>query len=251
MICNTTIRRYHFCSVFETSVFSSVYTEPDSRHRSSKERIRNNGMTIIVTTLFAIRIFTGTWRQRNGSGGGGSWARHDGGCGDRKIVRWGSAAAANGDRHAHPAPPPAPISPPTVQPRCGRRRRRRRRLATGAAAVITAEVSTPFVWRCYILKPRAGNGKFVRTGMCTVLGSFSVDLTTSTSMVIHRALQVSRRAPRIARTTTVSIIVALKLKMSSSCTIERTIVISVGRTDVRRFHGFRRKSRAILCVTIA
>jgi hypothetical protein len=25
--------------------------------------------------------------------------------------------------------------------------------------------------------------------MCTVFGSFSVDLTTSTSMVIHRALQ--------------------------------------------------------------
>ncbi|KAL4091055.1 hypothetical protein QTP88_025796 [Uroleucon formosanum] len=58
-----------------------------------------------------------------------------------------------------------------------------------AAAVITPEVSTSFVRRCY-LEPRAGNGKFVRTGMCTVFGSFSVDLTTSTSMVIHRALQV-------------------------------------------------------------
>lgn len=123
---------------------------------------------------------------------GSSKARHDGGCGDRKIVRWGSAAD---DGHAHPArprPPARPSSSPLVAvtswstppppPRS--------RSSTAAAAVITPEVSTPFVWRCY-LKPRAGNGKFVRTGMCTVFGSFSVDLTTSTSMVIHRALQVS------------------------------------------------------------
>ncbi|KAL5235122.1 hypothetical protein ACI65C_002532 [Semiaphis heraclei] len=121
---------------------------------------------------------------------GGSKARHDGGCRDRKIVRWESAA---NDRHAHPARPRPPVTPSlsplvavtgwSTSPPPPRSR------SSTAAAVITSEVSTPFVWRCY-LKPRAGNGKFVRTGMCTVFGSFSVDLTTSTSMVIHRALQV-------------------------------------------------------------
>lgn len=105
-----------------------------------------------------------------------------------KSLGGGSAAAAvAADTHApHPYPGHRTTSDFHLSHRHHRRRHRR---VTEAAAV------TPFVYvrLCYLVV-RAVNWKIVCTGMCTVFGRFSVDLTTSTSMVIHRALQVNALA---------------------------------------------------------
>lgn len=114
---------------------------------------------------------------------GGSGARRDGGCGDRKIVRRGEGGRG--------VPPPPPI-PPNAAADASSAAASPAGAAAGAALVHSARhPSGDVIWN-----HGPFNEKFVRTGMCTVFANFSVDLTTSTSMVIHRALQQVSGTPR-------------------------------------------------------
>jgi len=87
-----TVRVFFFSKQMKFLWFQTIIAVLNYRHRPSK----NEPLAFAITARYCCAVcrLPSCWVMTSATvtAAGGSKARHDGGCRDRKIVRWGSAA---------------------------------------------------------------------------------------------------------------------------------------------------------------